>query len=41
MSLILRQVIGYQQGRRIATTNPLQEAELKQTKKDLALILNK
>ena len=44
MSLILRQVIGYQQGRRassLTTPDPKLEQELKETKKDLNLILNK
>jgi hypothetical protein len=38
MSLILRQVIGYQQGLRKASTS---NHELNQVKKDLSLILNK
>jgi hypothetical protein len=43
MSLILRQVIGYQQGLRKASTsaNPLLKKQLEDTQKDLNLILNK
>jgi len=43
MSLILRQVIGYQQGRRAVSTtaSPLLKKQLEDTQKDLNLILNK
>jgi hypothetical protein len=43
MSLILRQVIGYQQGRKTASTstNPLLKKQLEDTQKDLNSILNK
>ena len=43
MSLILRQIIGYQQGRKSAptTTNPLLKSQLDQANKDLNSILKK
>jgi hypothetical protein len=43
MSLILRQVIGYQQGLKKAstTTNPLLKKQLEDTQKELNSILNK
>jgi hypothetical protein len=43
MNLILRQIIGYQQGRKAvsATANPLLKKQLEDTQKDLNSILNK
>ena len=43
MSLILRQVIGYQQGRKAVstTTSPLLKKQLQDTQKELNSILNK
>ena len=43
MNLILRQIIGYQQGKRASTTtaSPLLKKQLEDTQRDLNSILNK
>ena len=41
MSLILRQIIGYQQGLKKAPASPLLKKQLEDTQRDLNLILNK